>query len=133
MSIHDPVADALTIVRNGSTAKKKFVELKFSNKIMDILSILKEEGYIRNFKKEDIKGKKFSRVVVELKYYENKPVIDTLKRISSPGLRVYTSVDTLPRVRNGYGVAIISTSKGVMTDKKARVEKIGGEVLCHVW
>ncbi len=133
MSIHDPIADALTIVRNGGSAKKRFVVLKFSQKVMNILSILKEEGYINGVRKEDVKGKKFSKLVVELKYYENKHVIDTIKRISTPGLRIYTNVDEISFVKNGYGIAIISTNKGMMTDKKAKTENVGGEVICHVW
>lgn len=133
MSIHDGIADGLTIIRNGVSSRKKSVELTFSTKMANILTILKEEGFISNFKKEEVKGKTYSKLRVELKYVDNKSVIEVLKRISTPGLRVYRSVDAITSVRNGFGIAIISTSKGMMTDKEARAQKVGGEVICHVW
>lgn len=133
MSIHDGIADGLTIIRNGVSSRKKSVELTFSTKMANILTILKEEGFISNFKKEEVKGKAYSKLRVELKYVDNKSVIEVLKRISTPGLRVYRSVDAITSVRNGFGIAIISTSKGMMTDKEARAQKVGGEVICHVW
>lgn len=133
MSIHDPIADALTIIRNGSMAKKSSVTMPYSKKMINILEILKKEGYIYGFKQIDVKDKNFFRIQVELKYYENKAVIEGLKRVSTPGLRIYVSVDSMPQVKNGFGVSVISTSKGVMTGRDAVKEKVGGEVLCYVW
>ena len=133
MSIHDPIADALTIIRNGCMAKKNSVTMPYSKKMINILEILKKEGYIYSFKQIDVKDKNFFRIQVDLKYYENKAVIEGLKRVSSPGLRVYVSVDSMPQVKNGFGVSVISTSKGVMTGRDAVKEKVGGEVLCYVW
>ena len=134
MSIHDPIADALTIVRNGVTARKSSVELKFSNKILGIVKILKEEGYVKNYKKLDAKGKRrFPVLQVELKYVDKENVLGGIKRVSKPGLRQYASVEEMPRVRNGLGIAIMSTPEGIITDKKARSLNVGGEVLCFVW
>jgi len=133
MSIHDPIADALTIIRNGGMAKKSSVTMPYSKKMINILDILKKEGYIYTFKQIDVKDKNFFRIQVELKYYNNKAVIEGLKRVSSPGLRIYVSVDSMPQVKNGFGVSVISTSKGVMTGRNAVKEKVGGEVLCYVW
>lgn len=133
MSIHDPIADALTIIRNGCRSKKDNVSISFSTKIQNILEILKKEGYIIDFKKVEVKYKKIFRLEINLKYYEGISVIEGIQRISTPGLRVYTSVDTIPQVKNGFGISIISTSKGIMTDKEARKENVGGEVLCYVW
>ena len=133
MSVHDPIADALTIIRNGCRAKKNSVSIPFSTKMQNILEILKKEGYIIDFKKIEVKDKKFFRLEIELKYYEGSSVIEGIQRVSTPGLRVYTAVDTIPQVKNGFGISVISTSKGVMTDKEARRENVGGEVLCYVW
>ena len=133
MSVHDPIADALTIIRNGCRAKKEAVTIPFSTKMENILAILKKEGYINDFKKVEVKDKNFFRIEIDLKYYEGSSVIEGIQRVSTPGLRVYTSVDTRPQVKNGFGISVISTSKGVMTDKEARKEKVGGEVLCYVW
>ena len=133
MSIHDPIADALTIIRNGCMAKKTSITMPYSKKMINILEILKKEGYIYSFKQIDVKDKNFFRIQVDLKYYENKAVIEGLKRVSSPGLRIYVSVDSMPQVKNGFGVSVISTSKGVMTGRDAVKEKVGGEVLCYVW
>jgi len=94
---------------------------------------LKKEGYINDFNKVEVKNKNFFRIEIDLKYYEGSSVIEGIQRVSTPGLRVYTSVDTIPQVKNGFGISVISTSKGVMTDKQARKENVGGEVLCYVW
>ena len=132
MPVTDPISDMLTIIRNGSRAGKDRVDVKKSRLGEDILTILKREGYISNIK--SVEDKKQGIVRVYLKYETGKvPVITDIKRISKPGLRIYVTNDNIPRVLNGYGIAIISTSRGVMTDKAARKEKIGGEVICYAW
>lgn len=129
----DPIADYLTRVRNAVMAKHKIVEIPASNMKKDMTRILFEKGYILNYKFED-EGPQ-GNIKIALKYHpESKlPAIKSLERISKPGLRKYVDKDTLPRVLNGLGVAIISTSQGVMTDKEARKLNIGGEVLCFVY
>jgi small subunit ribosomal protein S8 len=129
----DPIADYLTRVRNAVMAKHKIVEIPASNMKKDMTRILFEKGYILNYKFED-EGPQ-GNIKIALKYHpESKlPAIKSLERISKPGLRKYVDKDTLPRVLNGLGVAIISTSQGVMTDKEARKLSIGGEVLCFVY
>lgn len=129
----DPIADMLTRIRNASNAKHKTVDIPSSNMKLSIAKILFEEGYIKSF--EEIKEENNQGVIrVTLKYSEKgKKVIDGLKRISKPGLRVYASKDELPKVLNGLGIALISTSKGIMTDKQAREAGLGGEVLAYVW
>jgi len=129
----DPIADYLTRVRNAVMAKHKIVEIPASNTKKDMTRILFEKGYILNYKFED-EGPQ-GNIKIALKYHpESKlPAIKSLERISKPGLRKYVDKDTLPRVLNGLGVAIISTSQGVMTDKEARKLSIGGEVLCYVY
>ncbi|MAZ60969.1 MAG: 30S ribosomal protein S8 [Candidatus Marinimicrobia bacterium] len=132
MSMNDPIADLLTRIRNASAISKKWVDVKCSNVNIRILFILKEEYFIRDYVK--IEDKKQGILRVYLKYsYDDKPVIRGLKRISTPGCREYVSVEKLPRVLNGMGISIISTSKGVMSNKKAKNLNIGGEILCHVW
>jgi small subunit ribosomal protein S8 len=128
----DPIADYLTRVRNAIMARHRVVEIPASNLKKDITKILFEKGYILNYKFED-KGPQ-GNIKIALKYSPEtrKPAIKEMKRASRPGLRRYTGKDTLPRVLNGMGIAIISTSQGVMTDKEARSLKIGGEVLCYV-
>lgn len=133
MSIHDSIADALTIIRNGTMANKHSVEVKFSNKIFGIIKILKEEGYIEKYNKFEAKDGKYQKVRVVLKYRDKKSVIDGIERVSKPGLRMYSPVSEMPRILNGFGTAIVSTSKGIMTDRKARMHNVGGEVLCKVW
>lgn len=130
MSMSDPIADMLTRIRNGQRANKADVSFSASNKKSAILSVLKDEGYIANF--ETSQEDKKPVTTVTLKYYLGEPVISTLKRISRPGLRIFRGKDELPDVMSGLGVAIISTSKGVMSDKNARVQGHGGEVLCIV-
>lgn len=130
MSMQDPIADMLCQIRNGQARAKTRVEMPSSNLKVAIADILKQEGYITGYLVNEDEGKK--RLTVELKYFEGKPVIEKLSRVSKPGLRRYKSSDDLPKVLGGFGTAIISTSKGVMTDKSARAQGIGGEVLCIV-
>ena len=132
MLVTDPIADMLTRIRNANTMRYKNVEVPASKMKLEIAKILKEEGFIEDFKSE--KGDKEKMLVLTLKYGPNKErVITGLKRISKPGLRVYAKVDEIPRVLNGLGIAIVSTPKGVMTDKKARQNCVGGEVLAYIW
>ena len=132
MQITDPIADLLTRIRNANSAKHDSVEIPASNMKKAICQILLDEGYIRNFTvTED--GKQ-GVIKVTLKYGEGKtPVIKGLRRVSKPGLRIYSNAEELPRVMKGLGVAIISTSRGVMTDRQARKENVGGEVLAFIW
>lgn len=129
----DPIADYLTRIRNAITAKHKVVEIPASNLKKDITKILYDKGYILSYKYEDNNSQ--GTIKIALKYHDQSKVsaIKALERISRPGLRQYANVDELPRVLNGLGIAIISTSQGVMTDKEARNLKIGGEVLCYVY
>ena len=132
MQITDPIADLLTRIRNASTAKHPSVEIPASNMKKAICQILVDEGYIKGMqvKNDTVQG----TIVVTLKYQANgEPVIAGLRRVSKPGLRVYVGADELPRVLRGLGIAIVSTSKGVMTDKAARANHVGGEVLAFVW
>jgi small subunit ribosomal protein S8 len=132
MQITDAIADMLTRVRNASTAKHESVDIPASNIKKDIARILLDEGYVKNV--EFIEDDKQGIIRLALKYTAGKQnVISGIKRISKPGLRVYANKDELPKVLGGLGVAVISTSKGVMTDKKARAEGIGGEVLAFIW
>ena len=129
----DPIADMLTRIRNASNAKHTTVDIPCSNMKMSIAEILLNEGYIKAFERIKVENNQ-DIIRVNLKYTEQgKKVIDGLKRISKPGLRVYASKDELPRVLNGLGIALISTSKGIKTDKEARKEGLGGEVLAYVW
>ena len=129
----DPIADMLTRIRNASNSKHKTVDIPASNMKLSIAKILFEEGYIKSY--EEIKEENNQGVIrITIKYTEKgKKVIDGLKRISKPGLRVYASKDELPKVLNGLGIALISTSKGIMTDKAAREAVLGGEVLAYIW
>ena len=132
MQITDPIADLLTRIRNANSAKHETVEIPASNMTKAIVEILNEEGYIKNY--QIIDDGKQGIIRVTLKYGQNhEKAITGLKRVSKPGLRIYAGADELPRVLKGLGIAIISTSKGIMTDKKARKENIGGEVLAFVW
>ena len=133
MFVTDVVADMLTRIRNANSAKHETVSIPCSNMKKAIAEILKEEGFIKNYEVVDTENKQ--RVInITLKYGEGKTrTIEGLRRVSKPGLRIYASCQDIPRVRNGLGIAIISTSKGIMTDKKARKENIGGEVLAFVW
>lgn len=127
----DPIADMLTRIRNALTVKKETVEVPASKMKRAIAAILLSEGYVRDVKEEEdgYNGK----LVITLKYDKNQPVISGLKRVSKPGLRTYSGAEDMPKVLGGYGIAIVSTNKGIMTDKQARTENVGGEVLCYVW
>jgi small subunit ribosomal protein S8 len=129
MSLQDPIADMLTRVRNAQKARKVNVKMPASKQKSRIAAVLKDQGYISDFQVSDDKLK---QLVIELKYYQGKPVIDEVKRISRPGLRIFKSKDELPTINGGLGIAIISTSKGVMTDAQARAAGFGGEVICSV-
>ena len=132
MQITDTIADLLTRIRNASSAKHDTVDIPASNMKKSICQILVDEGYIKSFSvAED--GKQ-GMITVVLKYGQNKtPVIQGLKRVSKPGLRIYSNVEDMPKVMKGLGIAIVSTSKGVMTDRQARKENVGGEVLAFIW
>ncbi len=133
MSMSDPIADMLTRIRNGNTAKHDFVEVPTSKVKISIIEILVNEGYIKGFKL--VKAGDFTNIKVELKYgaTKNDKVIAGIKRISKPGLRIYAGKDELPKVLGGLGTAIISTNKGVITDREARKLQVGGEVIAFVW
>ncbi|HEY5531054.1 MAG TPA: 30S ribosomal protein S8 [Candidatus Anoxymicrobiaceae bacterium] len=132
MTMTDPIADMLTRIRNASNAKKDRVEIPASKTKADIARILDREGYIKKY--EVVRKEKFDVIVVYLKYRsDRRGVITGIKRISTPGLRVYARKDGMPRVLGGLGIAILSTSKGVMTEKEAGANRVGGEVMCYVW
>jgi small subunit ribosomal protein S8 len=129
MSLQDPISDMLTRVRNAQKARKVNVKMPSSKQKVSIASVLQEEGFINSFSiTDDIK----KILTIELKYYQGQPVIETIKRVSRPGLRIFKSKDELPTVNAGLGISIISTSQGLMTDKKARAAGYGGEVICSV-
>jgi small subunit ribosomal protein S8 len=127
----DPIADMLTRIRNASSAKHKRVDLPVSRLKTEIARILKENHFIHDFKLMD--DGRHGMLRIYLKYYEDKPVIRNVSRVSRPGRRIYKGADELPRVRNGLGLAIVSTSKGVMSDRQTRSQKVGGEVMALVW
>lgn len=130
MSMHDPISDMLTRIRNGQRAAKAAVAMPSSKLKVALAQVLKEEGYIEDFA---IAGETKKPVLdIQLKYYAGRPVIERIDRVSRPGLRVYKGTTDIPKVMNGLGVAILSTSRGVMTDRKARSAGIGGELLCIV-
>lgn len=132
MAVSDPVADMLTKIRNASMAQHDKVDIPVSRLKLEVIKILKTEGYIKNFKKMNQQSK--SSVRIYLKYDErNKPIIQGLRRISTPGKRVYTGYRKIPRVFNGHGTIIVSTSLGLTTGKKASEKKVGGELLCSIW
>lgn len=132
MQVTDTIADLLTRIRNASTSRHETVEIPASNMKKAIVQILVDEGYVKGF--TVIEDGKQGIIKVTLKYDENKkPIITGLKRVSKPGLRIYADVENMPKVMKGLGVAIISTSKGIMTDRKARRENVGGEVLAFIW
>ena len=130
MSMSDPIADMLTRIRNAQMVGHTEVAMPASRLKTSIAKVLKDEGYIEDFAVRDASPAKELRIA--LKYYAGRPVIERLERVSKPGLRVYRGRDDIPRVLNGLGVAIVSTSRGVMTDRKARADGVGGEVLCIV-
>ncbi len=132
MSMTDPIADFLTRIRNGLQARKTSVAMPSSRLKCSLAEVFKKEGFIADFREEPIG--KLSNLVIDLKYDENnQPAIEGLKRMSKPGQRVYVGKDEMPKVRSGLGVAIVTTSRGVMTDSQARKMNIGGEVICTVW
>ncbi|MFI3255981.1 MAG: 30S ribosomal protein S8 [Psittacicella sp.] len=129
MSMQDPIADMLTRIRNGQVANKVAIVMPSSKLKVAIATVLKNEGYIANFEiTEDTKAE----LTISLKYHQNKPVIDSIKRVSRPGLRIYKNKHSLPVVMGGLGIAIVSTSQGVMTDRAARQAGLGGEIICYV-
>ena len=130
MSMSDPIADMLTRIRNGQAAGKVSVSMPASKLKAAVAAVLKEEGYIKDFASAGEAAE--AKLEIELKYFQGVPVIETLKRVSRPGLRIYKSKDELPKVMGGLGVAIVSTSKGVMTDRAARAAGHGGEILAYV-
>ncbi|MBB5191422.1 small subunit ribosomal protein S8 [Silvimonas terrae] len=129
MAMHDPIADMLTRIRNAQRADKVSVTMPSSKLKVAIAQVLKDEGYVESF---NVAGDVKRELTIELKYYAGRPVIERIERVSKPGLRVYKGSDSIPQVMNGLGVAIVSTSKGVMTDRKARANGVGGELLCFV-
>ena len=129
MSMHDPISDMLTRIRNAQRANKVAVAMPSSKLKVAIAKVLKEEGYVEDFA---VSADAKPVLEIQLKYYAGRPVIEQIKRVSRPGLRVYKGPGEIPTVMNGLGVAIVSTSKGVMTDRKARAAGIGGELLCVV-
>lgn len=131
MPVTDPISDFLTRIRNASKARKIRVEIPASNIKIGLANILKNNGYIYDFKVDE--DSKQNVITVLLKYNDDKPAISGLKRISKPGLRIYKKSNELPRVLNGLGTAVISTSKGLLTDKQARDQATGGEVVCFIW
>jgi small subunit ribosomal protein S8 len=130
MSLQDPIADMLTRIRNAQAVAKKQVQMPTAKIKTAIAEVLKTEGYIENYSTEEVEKKAMLTLI--LKYHEDKPVIESIKRISRPSLRVYKGKNELPKVKNGLGIAIISTPKGVMSDLRARTLGVGGEILCYV-
>lgn len=131
MSMQDPLADMLTRIRNAQMARMAAVSMPTSRVKVSLVEVLKSEGYVEGFDISEVDGHK--QLTIALKYYEGRPVIEEIKRASRPGLRFYVGKDELPKVKGGLGVAIVSTSKGVMTDRAARAAGVGGEVLCTVF
>jgi small subunit ribosomal protein S8 len=134
MTMTDPIADMLTRIRNANVAMHDDVSMPSSKLKESLAAVLEKEGYIRSFKVEQEEGKPSKTLVIDMKYSEARErVITGIRRVSKPGLRVYTKADAVPRVLGGLGVAVVSTSKGLLTDREARSQRIGGEVLCYVW
>lgn len=131
MSMQDPIADMLTRIRNAQARSKREVAMPASKRKEAIAQVLKDEGYIADFRVST--GETYPELVIALRYYDGRPVIEKIERVSRPGLRVYRGCDELPRVVGGLGVAVVSTSRGLMTDRAARALGIGGEVLCSVY
>lgn len=129
MSMQDPIADMLTRIRNGQAANKVAISMPSSKLKVAIANVLAEEGYVESFKV--VEGVKPELEII-LKYFQNKPVVESIQRVSRPGLRIYKRKDELPKVMGGLGIAVVSTSKGVMTDRAARQAGLGGEIICYV-
>ena len=132
MNINDPVGDMITRIRNAYMRGKETVDSPCSNLRINVLEVLRDEGFIRGYSQTDFDNGR-SEILIDLKYHEGESVIKEINRISKPGRRVYSSVDSMPLVRNGLGISVISTSKGVMSDKNARTNNVGGEILCVVF
>ena len=132
MSMSDPLGDMLTRIRNGQSARKSVVVSPASRLRANVLEVLQREGYIRGYSQDDVRAG-VAEIKIELKYSEGEPVIKEIKRVSTPGRRVYSKIKDLPRVYNGLGIAILSTPRGVMSDNEARAANVGGEVLCQVF
>jgi len=132
MSVSDPVADMLTKIRNASAAKFEKVDIRTSKLKLEIVKILKNEGFIKNFKKVTLEEVNYIRIFLKYDNKENS-VIHGIKKVSTPGRRVYSGYKTMPRVFNGFGTVIVSTSTGIITGKKASAQQVGGEVICKVW
>ncbi len=130
MSLQDPISDMLTRIRNAQAATKQTVAMPSSTRKVAIAKVLKDEGYIADYSVAPVDGK--LTLTVTLRYYQGKPVIESLRRVSRPGLRIYRGKGELPKVIGGMGVAIVSTSRGLMTDRAARAQGIGGEIVCYV-
>ena len=131
MSLNDPIGDMLARIKNSLLRNHKKVELPSSNFKVKIAEVLKNEGYIINYKTSSIENK--TNIEIELKYNYGSPVISTIQRISKPGRRIFSSAESLPKINNGLGIAIVSTPKGVMSDIDARKQKVGGEIICKVF
>ncbi len=131
MSLSDPIGDMIARIKNAQARNHKKVDLPSSNFKTKIADILKNEGFIKNFKVEGEEGKPI--LILELKYHSGNPVISNFERVSKPGRRIFSSANSLPKINNGLGIAIVSTPKGVMTDMDARKQKIGGEIICKVF
>lgn len=129
MSMQDPIADMLTRIRNGQAANKVSITMPCSKVKVAIATVLKNEGYITDFV---VSGETKKELEITLKYFEGKEVIETIQRVSRPGLRIYKGANELPKILGGLGIAIVSTSKGVMTDRAARKQGMGGEIICYV-
>ena len=132
MSMQDPISDMLTRIRNGQMRSKVNVSLPASKVKKAIANVLKDEGYIRDFKDLEVR-KGINSIQIDLKYFNGNPVIKNIKRVSKPGIRVYSKISDLPKIYGGLGISILSTSMGVMSDNKARQKNVGGEVLCEVF
>ena len=131
MSLSDPIGDMLARIKNAQSRSHKVVELPSSKFKIKIAEVLKEEGFIIDFKNIDIENKKMIQIM--LKYNYGNPVINSIERVSRPGRRIFSSAESLPKINNGLGIAIVSTPKGVMTDGNARKQKVGGEIICKVF
>ena len=129
MSMNDTISDLLTRIRNGQMSNKKSISVPYSKMKESICKVMLDEGYIEGYSSDEGKIRTLN---VELKYFEGKPVIDYIKRVSRPGLRIYKSSDDIPLVKNGLGICIISTSQGLMTGKSAKEKKCGGEIICYI-
>jgi len=132
MTLVDPIGDMLTRIRNGQMRSLNKIDIPFSNFRLKILDVLKKEGYIINYEISDNKSK-IKKILVKLKYYDGQPVIKEIKRVSKPGRRVYSRATSIPKVLNGLGLAILSTSKGVMSDVEATKNNLGGEIICRIF